>query len=136
MLRTVVVAASLVLCAAANAGEHIGQVHRIVVRDGLYAFYLFETPSPYGSRGLPPIGKPACAFHPYWVVDQAGPAAADFKRIVELAWRDRVLLRVTGTGGCTVWPDGETVRQIEDLSKCSIVPDGTTAGYTINCSPL
>lgn len=136
MLRAFVAAAVLVLCGTASAGEHIGQVHRIVVRDGLYAFYLFQTPSPYGSRGLPPIGKPACAFHPYWIVDQAAPASADFKRIVELAWRERTLLRVVGTGSCSVWPDGETVRQIEDLSKCSIVPDGTPTGYTIDCNPL
>ena len=88
------------LCA--DAGEASGPVSKVIVRqsDGITYFYV----------NGPATGKPACANHAYWIIqDENSSAGRSILTLVLSAQASGQRVTVHGNNTCTRWHDGEDV---------------------------
>lgn len=94
----------LLLAGSAGASEQTGKPTAIIVRasDGLIHFYMD------GAR----TAKPACA-NAYWMIkaENSETGKRQFSMLMQAREAGRTI-KVTGTGTCTRWVDGEDVDQI------------------------
>ena len=96
-----------VMSVAVNAGSQQGKVTSVLVRqsDGLHYFYISGTAN----------GRPSCANgFSYWMIKDENSAAGRSQLSMLLtAYASGKTVRVTGTGACTRWGDGEDLNTIQ-----------------------
>lgn len=88
------------------ASSQTAIIKHIIVRhsDGLQYIYL------HGTRD----NKPSCARGEYWMIgDENSVAGKTQMSIILLAYASNKKVKITGTGNCSRWRDGETIDMIQ-----------------------
>ncbi|RYV04082.1 hypothetical protein SOPP22_01380 [Shewanella sp. OPT22] len=97
-------------CSSLYAGQQTGTVGTFIVRssDGLIYFYI---------KGETASGRPDCAKgHSFWMIKDENSETGKKQFSMLLAAKlSGSQIKVTGTGECTRWGDGEDVNGIQLL---------------------